>query len=328
MNFAQELSTKNRTDIQRGVLIYNGLNENDQFTTDFYNSYLSYTDTNWQRQKMFDSFIILGLRYPGGQFAENNLNNANYEDYVWYLDRTYQRDGALHVLNDAARYQNDTVDVYLTIPYPKRTGTITLLNGQTQEVTTYTRSDLTRWYVDQALTRFQEQGFTNINLKGFYWLNETVKVDDDGALLASLTSYVHRKQLDIVYAPHATSTNFKKWDRYGFDAAFLQPNAFRTATPDKEARLHKAFVNAQIYGSGITLEVNSYGPNQVEEGQEAWDMYMNFAERYKLADTSFLFYQDRDMIHRMRTYSQPATYQLWYKDILTTLFAPTPETPQ
>lgn len=319
MNFSQELASANKTDIKAGALIYNGLTENDSFTPAFFNSYLSYQDETGTAQAMFDSFVVLGLRYPGGEFAETARNNAHYRDYQWYIDRTYQQDGALHQLNEAAKMQNRTVDVYLTIPYPKRTGIIEDLNGRAFEVDNYTRSDLARWYVDQMMTRWNRAGFTNINFKGFYWLNETVKVDSDGALLSSLSAHIRKYNKKFVYAPHATSTNFKKWQKYSFDAAFLQPNAFRTATPDKEARLHKAFVNAQIYGSGITLEVNSYGPNQINEGQEAWDLYMSFAERYNLKDSSFLFYQDRDMIHRMRTYDHP-TYNRWYKDIQLNLF--------
>lgn len=317
--FSQQLASSNKSSIKKGVLIYNGLNENESFTTDFYNSYLSYTDSSGSVQPMFDSFVILGLRYPGGQFAENHLNTANYSDYLWYIDRTFKQDGALTQLNEAAKLQGRKVNVYLTIPYPKRSGDIVTLNGTALDNNNYTRSDLTRWYVDQVTRYWNAQRYTHIDFQGFYWLNETVKVDNDGAILSSLSTYLKRKNYEFVYAPHATSTNYKKWQRYGFDAAFLQPNAFRTNLLDKEARLHKAFVNAQIYGSGITLEVNSYGPAQIDEGQEAWDLYMDFAKRYKLTQSSFLFYQDRDMIHRMKTYTYP-TYNNWYKDITTNLF--------
>lgn len=317
--FSQQLSSSNKSSIQKGVLIYNGLNENESFTTDFYDSYLSYKDEYGNSQPMFDSFIVLGLRYPGGQFAENHLNTANYSDYLWYIERTFKSDGALAKLNEAAAIQNRKVNVYLTIPYPKRSGDIITLNGTVLDNNNYTRSDLARWYVDQVTRYWKASQYSNIDLQGFYWLNETVKVDNDGAILNSLSTYLKRLNYEFVYAPHATSTNFKKWQRYGFDASFLQPNAFRTSVPNKEARLHKAFVNAQIYGSGITLEVNSYGPNQIDEGQEAWNLYMDFAKRYKLTQSSFLFYQDRDMIHRMKTYSYP-TYNVWYEDVTSQLF--------
>lgn len=75
MNFSQELASANKTDIQAGVLIYNGLTENDSFTPDYFNSYLSYPDETGSMQPMFDSFVVLGLRYPGGEFAETARNN-------------------------------------------------------------------------------------------------------------------------------------------------------------------------------------------------------------------------------------------------------------
>lgn len=321
MHFSQQIGNKNQTPINKGVLIYNGHTENDSFTTDFFSSYLSYTDQTGTVVPMFDSFVVLGLRYPGGQFAETSTNQAGYKDFQWYIDRTFAEDGAINRLDQAAKNVNQTVDVYVAIPYPKRTGLIERFDGTFVPNQRVSRQALVEWYINSAEARFKSAEFKNVQLKGFYWLNETVKVNDDSVMIHSIGAQLKYRGYHLIYAPHATSTNFKEWGSYQFDAAFLQPNAFRTATPDKEARLHKAFVNSQIYGSGITLEVNSYGPNQVEEGQEAWDLYMDFAQRYDLPESSFLFYQDRDMIHRMRTYSQPTTYQLWYQDIVTKLFA-------
>lgn len=318
MSFSQELASADKTGIKAGVLIFNGLKEKDTFTPSFFDPYLKY-NTETSQNSMFDTFIITGLRYDGGQFIESSLNTANYTEFQWLLNRTFATDGALQSLNTSAKEKNQQVDVYITIPYPKRTEPIIKLDGTEIANDVYARYDLAKWYIDNSLSEMKKHDFSNINLKGFYWLNETVRVTEDEVLLSTLSNYIHNKEKFFIYAPHAASTNFKKWKSYGFDAAFLQPNAFRTHLEDKEERLHRAFVNAQIYGSGITMEINSYGVNQAEQGVEAFTLYMDYAKRYNLDEKGMIFYQDKDMVFRMATYNHPI-YDNWYKELTETFF--------
>lgn len=324
MSFSQEIANNDKTGIKAGALIYNGFGENDSFTSDFFKPYLSYRTPTGTSQTMFDTFIVLGLRYDGGQFAETALNKANYAEFQTQIDRTFASNGVLNNLNIAATSNNQKADVYIAIPYPKRTEDIVTLDGRSLTNDVYSRYDLTKWYIDQVMNEMQYNNYSNLNFKGFYWMNETVKVIEDEVLISSLASNIHQKDKFFIYAPHATSTNFKKWRDYGFDAAFLQPNAFRTTVPDKPARLHRAFVNAQIYGSGITMEINSYGtPEQAEQGVEAFNLYMDFAKRYDLPKKGMIFYQDRNMIYRMATFPYPV-YQNWYKQLTETFFSVDP----
>ena len=320
--FSQQIASSDKTGIKAGALIYNGVGEVDSFTPEFFNPYLSYKNTAGLNQQMFDTFIILGLRYEGGQFAENALNKANYAEWQSQIDRTFSDVGALKNLNEAAKMHNRSADVYIAIPYPKRTEPFIKLNGTEEANNLYSRFDISKWYINTVTKRMTEANFENLNFKGFYWMNETVKVTEDEALISSLSQAIHREDKFFVYAPHATSTNFKKWRSYGFDAAFLQPNSFRKSVPNKEDRLHRAFINAQIYGSGITIEIDSYAPFQAEEGIEAFNLYMDYAKRYGLDKNSMIFYQGTNMVVRMATYDHPV-YQMWYSQLKSTFF---PET--
>lgn len=320
--FSQQIASSDKTGIKAGALIYNGVGEVDSFTPEFFNPYLSYKNTAGLNQQMFDTFIILGLRYEGGQFAENALNKANYAEWQSQIDRTFSDIGALKNLNEAAKMQNRSADVYIAIPYPKRTEPFIKLNGTEEANNLYSRFDISKWYINNVTKRMTQANFENLNFKGFYWMNETVKVAEDEALISSLSQAIHREGKFFIYAPHATSTNFTKWRSYGFDAAFLQPNSFRKSVPNKEDRLHRAFINAQIYGSGITIEIDSYAPFQAEEGIEAFNLYMDYAKRYGLDKNSMIFYQGTNMVVRMATYDHPV-YQMWYSQLKSTFF---PET--
>lgn len=319
INFSHSIANKDNTGLESGVLIYNGVNEKDYFFPDYFRHYLSYIDGSGIKKEMFDTFIILGLRYDGGWLAETDQNKANYKDWSSYIDRTFSSTGALKNLNLAAAQENRTVDVYIAIPYPKRTEAIIGLDGAEIPNNLYSRYDMVKWYTDSVNRKWKDEYFSNLNFKGFYWLNETVKVAEDEILLSSIAQQIHMNKQLFIYAPHATSTNFPKWKSYGFDGAFLQPNAFRSTVPDKEERLHRAFLNAQIYGTGITMEINSYAPHQAEQGVETFTMYMDFAKRYGLDEKGMIFYQDINMIERMATYDHPI-YRTWYNQLISTFF--------
>lgn len=318
-HFSQQIASADKTGIKAGALIYNGVGEVDYFTHDFFKPYLSYQSINGTQHPMFDTFIILGLRYDGGQFAENALNKANYAEWQSQIDRTFGYSGALRNLNDAAMMQNRKVDVYISIPYPKRTEPFITLDGIEEANSLYSRHDIAKWYITSVNERMKTSNFQNLNFKGFYWMNETIKVAEDEVLISTLAQAIHKDNKLFIYAPHATSTNFPKWQSYGFDAAFLQPNSFRKSVSNKEDRLHRAFINAQIYGSGITIEIDSYAAFQAEDGVEAFNLYMDYAKRYGLDKNSMIFYQGTDMVVRMATYEHPV-YKKWYEQLTETFF--------
>ncbi|WP_186667811.1 DUF4855 domain-containing protein [Sporosarcina sp. BP05] len=329
VEYAQTIATDDKTNLNSGVLIYNGYNEVysgfkkvDDFTPQFFNPYMK-SKVDGADQEMFDTFVVLGLRYneAGNQFVDVPTNDANYSDWDTYVKRTFANEGALNNLNESAKFNNRVVDVYVAIPYPKRNGDIIMLDGQEQPNTVYSRYDLASWYITNVLNGFKQADYKNLNFKGFYWLSETVRTVEDEVLISSLSSLMTKHEKFFIYSPHATSTNFHKWKDYGFDAAFLQPNAFRTSVLNKEERLHRAFLNAQIYGTGITIEIDSYGAGHVEEGRgvEEFKLYMNFAKRYGLDEKGMMFYQGTNMVERMATIDHPV-YKSWYEQLTNTFF--------
>lgn len=323
VEYAQTIATADKTNLNSGVLIYNDVNEKKPFTPAFFNPYLSYRAEDGTMRDMFDTFIILGLRYNNNanQFTDTPLNHANYVDWEKYVNRTFSTEGVLQNLNTSARTNNRKVDVYVAIPYPKKKEPIITLDGDELANTVYSRYDLAKWYITEVLNKFDKADYANLNLKGFYWLSETVRTDEDGLLISSISGLLKGQDKFFIYSPHATSTNFYKWKDYGFDAAFLQPNAFRTSVPGKAERLHRAFLNAQIYGTGITMEIDSYGMGHVEEGRgvDEFTLYMDFAKRYGLDEKGMMFYQATNMVERMATIDHPV-YKQWYEQLTSTFF--------
>ncbi|WP_339251836.1 DUF4855 domain-containing protein [Sporosarcina sp. FSL W8-0480] len=319
--YPQTIAAADKTNLNSGVLIYNGFNETEKFSTNFFNQYLKTKLKDGERKDMFDTFVILGLRYNenNDQFVDGPSNHANYADWRTYIERTFAQDGAVVNLNSTARHLNRKVDVYIAIPYPKRNEPIIKFNGESAGSDVYARYDLANWYVKEVMERFETGKYENLNFKGFYWLSETVRTVDDEVIISSISSILKKNDKFFIYSPHATSTNFYKWKDYGFDAAFLQPNAFRSNINNKEERLHRAFLNAQIYGTGITIEIDSYHNDKAEQGVEAFDLYMDMSKRYGLDEKGMMFYQGVNMVERMATFENPI-YKRWYEQLTETFF--------
>ena len=312
MSYGQLPASMDSTGIHNGVFVYNG-DENRSFNKDYFMPYLKNDKGN-----LFDSFVMLSRTYKGGEFAETPKNKANYSDWQWYSNQTFAGDGAFTGLNSAAKETGRKVNVYLAIPYPKRSEAIITLDGKKVVNSLTEREKLVSWYISQTQAKWKKSNFSNLTFKGYYWLNETVIQYEDELLVEKTSAILHAQNKKFIYAPHALTTNFANWKSYGFDGAYLQPNAFRLGMSDTEARLHKAFLNAQIQGSGITLEIDSYSPHQMDAGLTNFRLYLNYAHRYQLKGQSFLFYQGNDMVRRMANYSQPS-YQSAYSELAALL---------
>ncbi len=317
--FSDKLASEDKTDIKAGTLIYNGVNEKETFSKEYFDRYTSYQTPDGQTKDFFQTFIIAGLRYDGGRFAEVPENKADYIDWKNYIERTFAEQGALNQLNLSAKGQNKQVDVYIAIPYPKQKDPILKLNDEVVENNLESRKELVNWYITEVAEEWEKNDFGHLNFKGFYWLNETVRSYEDERLLPAVAERIHEDGRLFIYSPHATSTNFKKWKSYGFDAAFLQPNAFRSHLKDKEKRLHMAFLKAQMYGTGINIEINSYSQAQAHYGEEAFDLYIDYAKRYGLDEKGMIFYQGVNMVERMATYDHPI-FKKWYQQLTSTFF--------
>ncbi|WP_052712159.1 DUF4855 domain-containing protein [Domibacillus indicus] len=320
MSYAQQPQAMTKSGIKNGVIIYNGAENSTAFSSGFFKPYLAYKQGTGYQGTMFDSFLIAGRKYSStGEFAESPGNEANYKEFLWYADRTFAKGGALDQLNRDAKALGKKPNVYLSIPYPKRGEAIVLPAGTSVKNTLAERQKLVSWYRQQVEAKWKAAGYTNLTFKGYYWLNETVVALEDEQLVEQTAAAVHKAGKTFIYSPHATSTNFENWQVYGFDGAYLQPNAFRLDLKDTEARLHQAFLRAQINGSGINIEIDSYSPHQIAGGAANFRDYLEMASRYRLPGQSLIMYQGTDMVSRMAMYNNK-TYNDLYNELYQMMY--------
>lgn len=82
----------------------------------------------------------------------------------------------------------------------------------------------TRWYVDRVLESFRNANYKNLDLAGFYWVDEDIAYNGDLSL--SVSEYIHSKNLLFYWIPYWKAVGYDKWRELGFDMAYLQPNHF------------------------------------------------------------------------------------------------------
>ncbi|MCH1625093.1 DUF4855 domain-containing protein [Ferdinandcohnia quinoae] len=323
ISYPNSFISPEESNIKAGALIYNGYEidakygSTDRFTPEFFKPYVAFEKDGSYVDTMFDTFIILGRKYPDGEFPETKQNMANYKDWKWYIDRTFSENGAISNLNKAvAQVQNvDKVKVYVAIPYPKDEGVIEDLNGNGFVADSFNRFQMIKWYISEVNNEFQNKKFEHIQFEGFYWLNETVISKEDEQLVNSTAYAVQNTGKKFIYSPHSRSTNLEKWDSYGLDGAYLQMNAHKAIHNEFETKrlLHKGYLNALINGTGINIEIED-STLDIELVFQNLRNYLEVGRLYGAEDKSIIMYQGTEMVHRLAT-SPREDYKKMYEDL-------------
>ena len=67
----------------------------------------------------------------------------------------------------------------------------------------------TRWYVDRVLESFRNANYKNLDLAGFYWVDEDIAYNGDLSL--SVSEYIHSKNLLFYWIPYWKAVGYDKW---------------------------------------------------------------------------------------------------------------------
>lgn len=265
------------------VLIYGGAYPASPslitWTAADFKPYLTYVNTAGSSQDfMFDSFLFIPLaKAASGRDYGPAANPSNKVDWEAYLDHTFAADQQLNALDRAVATAREALNdhsfkakVVITIPYASPLqasfgdvdgdGISENFNhdqvGTQAAATNRVKAD--KWYVDQALARWQAAGYQNLDLVGFYWYGENVKYNlspVEEQVMSEVIGYIHDRGYKVNWIPYVQGEGFRHWQRLGFDQVNMQPNyMFHNVTVD---RLAQNANMAEQYGMGIEMELDN-----------------------------------------------------------------------
>ncbi|MGE5623867.1 MAG: DUF4855 domain-containing protein [Methanocella sp.] len=239
--------------------------------------YVAYLDRNGKVQDWyFDAFLFLGLQSNRKRAFDSpaRATAADKVDWQWYLDRLFADGQQIAAFNEATAYAGRELNqpdhkskIIIAIPNPHTVlddfGDVDgdgvsenfTSNDRTVDEAIRDRVKAVKWYVDQTLARLKEKNFRNIEIVGYYWLEEKINFNAKSEVptIQAVAKYLHDKGLKFYWIPYFKASGFREWKDLGFDVAIMQPNYFFNANIPV-SRFKETVDLAKQYNMGIEIE--------------------------------------------------------------------------
>jgi len=301
----------NRTDIVDLMLIYHGGVHRNEFKWDkeHFGPYVSYTDRQNEQKWLFDGFLFLEFKDGKGRNYAPGYDklNARKEEWIWLLNRHFEKDLVFDALNQVISEKKKEIKsppfkhkVVMGLPSPisgqKDWGE---LNGKKLDFSVKEdRLSAIQWYIDEFLRNFNTQKFKNLQLAGFYWVDESDK--DGKGIVKEVGDYVRSKGFKFYWIPYWNASGNTNWESMGFDFAWQQPNHFfNSDIPD--ARLQQTCDLANTYKMGLEMEFDDRALNATKENKR--DRLFAYIDAFKengvFDQSSIAYYQGSATFYKL-----------------------------
>ncbi|MGX5819947.1 DUF4855 domain-containing protein [Chitinophaga lutea] len=291
-----------KTNIADLVLIYQGgAHRPMEWNKDQFRPYVVHESRDGKKNWLFDGFLFLEFKDGKGRTYAPGYEKtpARRQEWEWLLDRQFEKNKAFDALDQCIAEQKKAIGkpgfkhrLVVTIPVPirgqKDWGN---LNGKDLDFgDEKDRLEASKWYMEKFLERFKQQGYKNITLDGFYWVDESVEGSQD--LLVPVGDYIRSKKLKLYWIPYFKAKGYDKWKDYKFDFAYLQPNHFFNAKIE-DARIDQTCEIAKAGNMGVEMEFDSRALNgSKEQFRNRLYAYIDgFAKNGAWKDASIAYYE-------------------------------------
>ncbi len=298
--------------------------------------YVAYYDTDGNiKDFFFDSYLFLPcvkLGVSGASMHYDTSKPSRAVDWTAYVEDTFYEGANVDALDiafgkakEALNQPDKKAGVFLTILYPGRQqgSTFGTLGGKTLDLTNFEdRKYAIKWIIDEQLRLYTEAGYENLDLVGFYWLEEYLygaSVDiqkEDKQLFKYASDYLHSLGLKFIWIPYYSAGGYSLWQELGFDVACMQPNMYWQVAADKN-RVEDCINKCNSLGMGVEIEIDYRAINN----GEYYNRYLDYLEgcmQKGAMDSIKMYYQDgKNAVYYNAFYSTNerarSIYDLTYK---------------
>ncbi|MBQ9848938.1 MAG: DUF4855 domain-containing protein [Clostridia bacterium] len=294
-----------------------------QYSSEQLKYYFAYHDsTGAPKDLMFDSMLFLALTKTAEK--DGFMRQADMKAFVSEALTPNRNIGALNHtvgdLKDDLGFESDyKYPIFVSMPYiGVYNSTFGEINGKSVSSSNLEeRKAIAEWYIDYLSAEFEKCGYENLELKGIYWFEESIRYTlstHEEELMKHFNEYAHSKGFKTIWIPYFSSSGIDKVPELGFDAVTMQSGyAFNggeevgTALPESVKDCADA---AKQYGMGMEFEVDM----NVDKYFERFSQYVHVAYAEGLMDNGIMMmYQVGDNIYRSAIGNARELYELTYK---------------
>lgn len=296
------------------LCVYYGADGRKKWTEEQIKAGVVHTYSDGHTDWFYPGFLYLEFRHNGRGFiySTTTLKPALREDWEWLIGRLLERGMGLDALNSCIAHQKQLLGpppfrhkIMVVVPVPTSMNVEWGYIGR-RKITFPNPADriaAVKWYIDTFLEEYKKQGYTEFDLDGFYWVEESMQ--ECGNIAAACADYIHSKGYKLYWSPYLNEKNSQDWRRYGFDGAYIQPNYSLYVDKDV-AMVEKACTKARTNSLGLVIEFNQkYFKNREGYGR-TFDTLLDELDRFgALRNASFTYYLDNSALLQLNESTVP-----------------------
>lgn len=166
------------------------------------------------------------------------------------------------------------------------------------------------WYIDLNLRTFEEKNYQNLELNGFYWVNESVIWEsDDSQVITEAGQAVHDAGSNFLWVPYFEANRYFTGYELGFDVISMQPNVvFTTDAP--YWRFDATASATKKYKMSVEIE-HSYQAMGDPEFARTYMMYLYYGAKTGYMNGIKIYYDDVNNFSKLG-YSDSALCRMQY----------------
>lgn len=251
-------------ELQDIALIYYGATWRNKGTVEDFKPLVTHTFADGHTDWFFPGFLFLELDYNQVTFCPGfGKRNATRNDWERYLDQQFLANRGLKALDACITMCKNQLGeppfrhkVVIGIPSPvKDNMDWGEVNGRKLYFNRANdRLIAAKWYIDNFIKRFAQAQIKNIDVEGFYWIDESTK--NAGDVIRPVADYIHSIGKRFYWIPYFNAPGRFSWRELGFDIAYLQPGYFFHPGKVDKSRIDEACKLARQNGMGLEFEID------------------------------------------------------------------------
>ncbi len=266
--------------------------------------YVAYLDKNGNIQDFFfDSYLFLPcvkLGATGASMHYDYYKPTKALDWTSYVEDTFYDGMNVDALEEAFGRTKEALNapdkkagVFFSILYPAASAGANFgsLGGKELDFSNIEdRKYAIKWIIDEQVRLYTEAGYENLDLLGFYWLEEYVNTSSDKELFNYASEYLHSLGLKFLWIPYYRANGYSTWKELGFDIACMQPNMYWDTSLNK-SRVDSCVDQCDALDMCVEIEID----NRALSNSKYFNRYLDYLEgcmQGGAIDSIKMYYQD------------------------------------